>query len=143
MSEIEKAEPVEIIPAKSERAQHLEKYQKRFQPGQSGNPGGRPRNLLSQVARETLPEINPTTGLSHAQEIVNGQIKKAKAGDTWAARLLQEWSEGKVRFAITAEISGDSEGALSSAKQKLLQRLVGFRELPDANQGEHSETQRS
>ena len=123
MSEIEKSEPIEIIPPKSERAQHLEKYQKRFRPGQTGNRGGRPRNLLSQAARETLPEINPETGLSHAQEIVDRHIKEAKHGNVFSARLLQEWSEGRISASIAVGI-GDSETAISSAKQKLMQKLI-------------------
>lgn len=79
--------------------------------------------MISQTARETLPEINPETGLTHAQEIVNAQIKRAKAGDTWAAHRLQEWSEGRISVALTAQIGGD-EAAISSAKQKLMQKLI-------------------
>lgn len=165
MTKTEKTEPEVIPPAKSKKGAHLAQYQRRFQPGQSGNPGGRPRNLISQTARETLPEINPETGLTHVQEIVNAQIKRAKAGDTWAAHRLQEWSEGRISVALTAQIGGD-EAAISSAKQKLMQKLIRveaenaagsvsvtisqkrlpfrpMRQLLQMGEGEHSEIQRS
>lgn len=144
MTETENQPVVVIAPEKSAKAQFLEKYQVRFEPGKSGNPGGRPKSrAITTAARNKMDEIDPKTGKTFAEGIVDAQVKKALSGDTWAARLLQEWTEGKLSVSFSAEINGDSEAAISSAKQKLLQRFIGYRELPDANQGEHSETQRS
>lgn len=57
--------------------------QTRFKLGQSGNPGGRPTKFLtivSDAVRDTLAEIDPETGQTHAMIIGRGltlQISKA------------------------------------------------------------------
>ena len=55
-----------------------------FQPGQSGNPSGRPKGIIDKRAglRELLE--------SHAKEIIEKLIERAKAGDPVALRLCVE-----------------------------------------------------
>ena len=60
-----------------------------FQPGQSGNPGGRPPALLS---RAILKKLTP----ERADKIAEELLKKAEEGDAWAIDRLWERTEGKV-----------------------------------------------
>jgi hypothetical protein len=131
-------QPGVITPPKSARAQFLEKYQKRFQPGQSGNPGGRPKlKLLSQAAREALSEINPETGLTGAEEIVVAMMKEAKKGNIWAAKELREWTEGKVPNVFIGDVNHSSD--MSKVKELLMQKLIRREELPAASEGEQTQ----
>jgi hypothetical protein len=138
-------QPVEIIAPtgqaqdnRSASAKFLEKYQKRFQPGESGNPGGRPRlRLLSKAAREALAEVNPETGLTNAEEIVAALVKKAKSGDVWACRELRDWTEGRVPTLLLADINHtESSSDMNRIKQLLISKLIRREELPAATQGE-------
>jgi hypothetical protein len=130
-------QPVVITPPKSERAQFLEKYQKRFQPGVSGNPGGRPKlQLLSRAAREALAEVNPETGLTGAEDVVVAMMKEARKGNIWAAKELREWTEGKVPTVFLGDVSHSDSGDVSRIKALLMAKLVRHQELPAADQGE-------
>jgi len=116
----------------------LTKYQKRFEPGQSGNPGGRPKlRLLSRAAREQLAEVNPETGLTGAEEVVAAMMKEARKGNIWAAKELREWTEGRVPTVFLGDIN-HTEGSsdVSRIKTLLMQKLIRHQELPAANQGE-------
>jgi Family of unknown function (DUF5681) len=125
-------EPVVMPPAKS-KAQFLERFQVRFQPGQSGNPGGRPKTrILSAAAREKLNEVNPDTGLTYAQEVVNALVKEAKKGNVFAARELKEWVEGKISVAVTAELS-DADATSHTVKSKLFQKLIGYSAIEEGS----------
>jgi hypothetical protein len=55
-----------------------------FQPGQSGNPNGRPKGIIDKRAklREKLE--------SHANEIIDTLIARAKIGDSGALKLCVE-----------------------------------------------------
>lgn len=55
-----------------------------FQPGQSGNPNGRPKGIVDKRARlrEKLE--------SHADEIIDALIARAKVGDSGALKLCVE-----------------------------------------------------
>lgn len=63
---------------------------RKWKKGESGNPGGRPRKLLTDdlIARlEKNPDLIAALNLA--------QIKKAKAGDTRAYQALRDGIEGK------------------------------------------------
>jgi hypothetical protein len=66
-----------------------------YKPGQSGNPGGRRKNLISDATKEWLKEVDPKTGKTNAQLVSEAQGKKAKKGDTGAYSALRDTSEGK------------------------------------------------
>lgn len=66
----------------------------RFQPGQSGNPGGRPK-LLSEAYQRKLAEVSPNDpeGRTYAEIIAAGQVVKA-ISDTASAREIRSATEG-------------------------------------------------
>jgi hypothetical protein len=68
----------------------------RFQPGQSGNPSGRPRDVVSQVMRELLPTPCPLdkNGLAWAEAIAVAVFKKAVSGDVRAVSEVLDRTEG-------------------------------------------------
>jgi hypothetical protein len=77
-----------------------------WKPGQSGNPGGRPRTApLSQACRELLnaPVPNDPQARTYAQVIAAQLAKKAMRGDVEASRELANRAEGKARQAVDIE----------------------------------------
>ena len=64
-------------------APHLRPYQ--FQPGQSGNPGGRPRTPLRERLLRKLLEEDATVGA-----IVEAIIERAKQGDVRAFTPIRD-----------------------------------------------------
>jgi hypothetical protein len=79
---------------------------KPFQPGQSGNPGGRPkRTPLSDACRERLLLTVPgdTEGRTYAQKIAASLAEKAAEGDIRAAQELGDRAEGRARQSIEIE----------------------------------------
>ena len=67
----------------------------RFQSGKSGNPGGRPKALISDASREWLKQIDGKTGETNAELIAKAQGKKALKGETSAYNALADRTEGK------------------------------------------------
>ncbi len=65
---------------------------KPWKPGQSGNPGGRPRKRLIDEALEELLESN---GSEAARDIALALIVRARRGDTRAIQLIAERTQGK------------------------------------------------
>lgn|SRR5574341_70609 len=65
----------------------------RFLPGQSGNPGGRPRTL-SDAYRTWLAALDPKSGRTNAERIAEAVGRAALRGDTGAARELRMATEG-------------------------------------------------
>ncbi len=82
---------------------------KRFQPGESGNPSGRPKKKLVDHALETLLE---ETDSQKAIEIAKVLIQKALDGDTKAAQLVAERTEGKPNQKV--EVSGPDGGPINN-----------------------------
>lgn len=84
-----------------------------WKPGQSGNPGGRPKSApLSQACRDLLnsPVPNDSAHRTYAQVIAAKLAKKAMRGDVESARELANRAEGKARQAldIASEVSTPS-----------------------------------
>ncbi|MBV8207985.1 MAG: hypothetical protein JO041_14450 [Acidobacteria bacterium] len=63
-----------------------------WQPGQSGNPGGRKR---PSVLDETLTSLIQADNRAAAVEIGKALLRKAVAGDYHAAKLIAERTQGK------------------------------------------------
>lgn len=68
-----------------------------FKPGQSGNPGGRPKGKsLTALLRERLDEVDPATGKTIAEMVVEGWINAARDGNVPAIKEALDRTEGKV-----------------------------------------------
>jgi hypothetical protein len=72
-----------------------------WKPGQSGNPGGRPRKRL--IDRE-LEELLSDSDSSLANAIARALLVRARKGDLKAIQLVVERTEGRPRQAV--EVSG-------------------------------------
>jgi ribosomal protein L17 len=81
----------------------------RWKPGQSGNPGGRPRRKpLTEALELLLQETDPRTKKQNLVLIIEALVKKAKKGDTTAIRETLDRVEGKT----VQPISGPEGGAI-------------------------------
>src|SRR5215470_3318038 len=70
----------------------------RFKPGQSGNPGGRPRTAkLSEASRVKLASVIPgdPEGRTYAEGIADKLARLAMKGDIRAAQELADRAEGR------------------------------------------------
>jgi len=81
----------------------------RFKPGQSGNPSGKPRDIVACVMRGMLPDPCPygkdkAAERSWAEAIALAIFRKALRGDVSAFVAIADRTEGKPRQAI--ELSG-------------------------------------
>ena len=98
---------------------------KPFQPGQSGNPGGRPKKLpITDAIREEL-EREVTGGLSLAHAIARKLVRLALEGDMDAIREIADRTEGKPRQRI--EQSGPGGGPmqfeLPTTREEIIRRI--------------------
>jgi hypothetical protein len=78
----------------------------RWKPGQSGNPGGRPKKTpLADACREVLalPVPDDAEGRTYAKAIAQSLAQKALAGDIRAAQELADRAEGKPRQSLEIE----------------------------------------
>jgi hypothetical protein len=76
----------------------------RFQPGQSGNPGGRPRKWITEHYEELALQTPPGKKRTYAELLAEAQFRKALKGNTMAAKEVTDRLEGKAREAV--EFSG-------------------------------------
>src|SRR5262249_6157155 len=70
----------------------------RFKPGQSGNPGGRPRTAkVSEACRDKLASFIPgdAEGRTYAEGIADKLVQLALRGDIRAAQELADRAEGR------------------------------------------------
>lgn len=75
-----------------------------FQPGQSGNPKGRPKAItLSEAYRRELAKLDPndSEGRTFAEVLAEQTILKAKGGDVAALREIADRVEGKAKQTVT------------------------------------------
>lgn len=83
-----------------------------FQPGQSGNPTGRPkerpfRDALMIALKEDEEETTPTRG-TKLRAVANRLVKEAISGDVAAAKEIADRVDGKVPQAQIHQ--GDEDG---------------------------------
>jgi|SRR5215467_5021182 len=74
-----------------------------FQPGQSGNPGGRPKKAITTAYTELAdtPVPGDRKGRTYAQLLAQAQFDAAIKGKTDAAREIADRIEGKPTQAIS------------------------------------------
>ncbi len=78
---------------------------KPFQPGQSGNPGGRPKTKhLTHALLKVLESTDKKTGRTIAEVLVAALAKRGRRGDVPALNLIWNRSEGVMAQPI--EVSG-------------------------------------
>jgi len=91
---------------------------KPFQPGQSGNPGGRPKGrLLSSILREKLTD---DAKMAIAEKIIAG----AKSGDLAMIRELFDRTEGKVPTRNENGQPGDFDERLDDVETDVLRAAL-------------------
>jgi hypothetical protein len=85
----------------------------RFKPGQSGNPGGRPKKQVTAALERELNNLVPGDSEKRTwlQLMVQGAIKKAVKGDMKAFAEIIDRLEGKAMQAH--ELSGPGGGAIT------------------------------
>lgn len=90
---------------------------KGFQPGQSGNPAGRPptRGLLVHLRKQL--EDAPKGGVSAEEIIAQKLVQLAKAGDLYAIREVFDRVEGRPKQSldfndITRQLQGRTDAEL-------------------------------
>lgn len=90
-----------------------------FQPGQSGNPGGRSKRekFITQQLIAELNEIDPQTEAKRLRKVVKALISKAEEGDVTAAREIFDRVEGKVPTVL----AGDEDNPIRYEK---IERLI-------------------
>ena len=68
----------------------------RFKPGQSGNPGGRPKTkLITQAYRELLEQLDPKKRKTLAEILARKAIQQALKGNLAALKEITDRTEGK------------------------------------------------
>ena len=93
------------------KTDHLKTTQ--WKPGQSGNPGGRPRDLLTREYRQLLGELVPgdPTKRTFARLIAEAIAREAVKGKWQAAIEIADRTEGKAMHGL--QVSGPGGGAIA------------------------------
>ena len=112
----------ETADAKPRKAPH------RFQPGQSGNPAGKPRG-----ARAPIYAALDAAAAENMPEIVTALVAKAKEGDPRAAELLMRraWPERKGRPLAFALPSATGAAGLAEAMSAVTVAMASGEMTPD------------
>ena len=111
----------------------------RFRPGQSGNPGGRPKNLLTEAYRDVLERRVPgdPEGRTFAQAIAFAVAREAVRGNIRAAVEIADRTEGKAMQGV--QMSGAGDGPIGfeplspeENEQRIAQllRQLGYSTIP-------------
>ena len=86
-----------------------------WKPGQSGNPGGRPkRKPLTEQLEKILDECGrDPQRRTYARRLVESAVKRAIKKDTFALKEIWERTEGKVPQAVTGGNGGPVQFAVA------------------------------
>jgi uncharacterized protein DUF5681 len=102
---------------------------RKWQKGESGNPGGRPRKPITEALLSLLAEVNTRDHQKRtfAELIATAQVRKALKGNTMAAKEIADRTEGKAgqRLEMTFDtptdfdirvrfVDSDAEGGVPS-----------------------------
>lgn len=75
-----------------------------FKPGQSGNPGGRKKEWLTQILREYMSITDPRAKQSRAEKVAVALYREAVKGDVQAIKYIFDRIDGKVKEAVELDI---------------------------------------
>jgi hypothetical protein len=78
---------------------------KPFPKGVSGNPSGRPKNVLSKAIRKKLEEVEEGQDRTVAERITDKLAELALAGNIEAIKLLGDRSEGRPRQSVSLDMN--------------------------------------
>jgi ribosomal protein L17 len=98
----------------------------RFKPGESGNPGGRPKSKKLSEAYRALLEADPKTTVvptTNAEAVAARLIKLAKKGNISAAREAADRAEGRPAVSVSLEKQTDPLTELVVAMGQMSERL--------------------
>jgi len=109
---------------------------KPWQPGQSGNPGGRPkRDAITAALREQLEsQANDGDNYTIADAVAATLIKQALGGDVRAIREIADRVEGKPRQQLEIEaraFTNDQQLDLSRLTDEQLRQLGELFEIAE------------
>jgi hypothetical protein len=109
------------------RAAHLEKF--KFQPGQSGNPGGRPKNIFNEAYLRILNKTvaNDPQGLRVIDAIAERVATQAMKGDLKAVAEIADRIQGRPMPAVS--LGGGEERADSFALMTEEEKETRLKEL--------------
>jgi Family of unknown function (DUF5681) len=79
----------------------------RFQPGHSGNPAGRPKQIATRLMREmaSAPVGGGAEGETRLRRIVDRLLVKAESGDLDAIKIVFDRLEGRPRQSVTLDLN--------------------------------------
>ena len=100
----------------------------RWKPGQSGNPGGRPKGIFGKAALRQLRE-RAENGQTNLDAVVGAQVDKAIAkGDTRAAEFLRDTVDGRPIAADegAGQILSVTFGVVGGGEQELRELAKAF-----------------
>jgi uncharacterized protein DUF5681 len=80
-----------------------------FKPGVSPNPGGRPKDLVSDAQKDLLKKIDEATGKTNAELVAEAQLKVALSGDTSAYCAIRDTTEGRPQQKVTVDGTGNAD----------------------------------
>ena len=96
---------------------------KPFPKGVSGNPSGRPKNVLSKAIRRKLEEVEEGQDSTVAERITEKLVELALSGNIEAIKLLGDRSEGKPRQSVN--VTTDSRDRIERAIDNLISTAAG------------------
>jgi hypothetical protein len=88
------------------------KLGRKFQPGQSGNPGGRPKRDLSAEIAQAIFEKNP-------EAIYQAMLKAIKKGNPKVFSLLADRAYGKAKELVELSANDDLLAALAEGRKRV------------------------
>lgn len=92
-------------PKGSKRGAHLKQHQ--FKKGQSGNPGGRPKDAKRMwPIVERLLESKAPTGKTYGEEVIEAYVAQLLKGDMRALKELFDRTDGRPTETVMHEGSG-------------------------------------
>jgi len=91
-----------LTPKKTPNPRSLKNLRRPWKKGESGNPSGRPKRLLTDAYTAQLARVKDgdRQHRTYAQLIAEAQIKQAINGNTMAAKEIADRVEGKARQAV-------------------------------------------
>jgi Family of unknown function (DUF5681) len=95
-----------LTPKRTPNPRSLKNLKPAWQPGESGNPCGRPKRALTEAYQAQLGRIKKGDAQkrTYAELVAEAQIKKALRGNTMAAKEIADRSEGRARQAVEVAI---------------------------------------